>query len=122
MNFDFFYACIKVRNMMDFIILAFCVTDNWVERLNEFRHEVVTYFTNRFQEPFPSIPLLKEVMFHSFTLNNNFPYTGPFLLYELDHVISHSGRNKSPEPDNFNFSFIKNYWYLLRTELRVMIE
>jgi hypothetical protein len=45
-----------------------------------------------------------------------------FSTEEIDNVVMESDGNKSPGPDGFNFSFFKEFWYLLKDEVRIMFD
>jgi len=38
------------------------------------------------------------------------------------HVVKESDGNKSSGPDGFNFAFFKEFWYLLKHEVRIMFD
>jgi hypothetical protein len=48
--------------------------------------------------------------------------TQPFRLEEIQDVVASSDGNKSPGPDDFNFSFYKKFWDLIKGELMTMFS
>jgi hypothetical protein len=46
----------------------------------------------------------------------------PFSLEEIELVVKESDGNKSPGPDGFNFAFIKQFWYLIKHEVRIFFD
>jgi hypothetical protein len=46
----------------------------------------------------------------------------PFSLIKIEKVLKESDGNKSPEPNGFNFAFIKEFWYLMKDEVRIMFH
>ena len=46
----------------------------------------------------------------------------PFSLAEIEVVVKESDGNKSLGPDGFNFTFFKEFWYLLKHEVRMMFD
>jgi hypothetical protein len=44
----------------------------------------------------------------------------PFFLEEIEAVVKASDGSKSPGPDEFNFAFIKEFWSLMKNEVRIM--
>jgi len=37
-------------------------------------------------------------------------------------VVSESDGNKSPGPDGFDFAFLKEFWYLVKNEVRILFD
>jgi len=46
----------------------------------------------------------------------------PFSMEEIEFVIKESDGNKSPGPDGFSFAFVKEFWYLMKDEVRIMFD
>lgn len=46
----------------------------------------------------------------------------PFSLLKMEAVVRDSDGNKSPGPNGFNFAFIKEFWYLIKDEVRIMFD
>jgi hypothetical protein len=40
----------------------------------------------------------------------------------MEAVVRESDGGKSPGPDGFNFAFVKEFWYLLKDEVRIMFD
>jgi hypothetical protein len=55
-------------------------------------------------------------------VEDNWQLSRPFSTEEIDNVVMESDGNKSPGPDGFNFSFFKEFWYLLKDEVRIMFD
>jgi len=47
--------------------------------------------------------------------------SAPFVLEENKLVVKGSVGNKSSGPNDFNFAFLKNFWYLIKYEVRIII-
>jgi hypothetical protein len=43
-------------------------------------------------------------------------------MLEIEEVIKSCDGGKSPGPDGFNFAFFKEFWYLVKHEIRVMFD
>jgi hypothetical protein len=46
----------------------------------------------------------------------------PFAREEIEVVVKESDGNKSPGPDGFNFAFVKDFWYLIKDEVRMLFD
>jgi hypothetical protein len=46
----------------------------------------------------------------------------PFSLEEIEAVVRECDGNKSPGPDGFNFAFVKEFWGLMRGEIRILFD
>ena len=46
----------------------------------------------------------------------------PFGEMEIEEMVKECDGNKSSGPDDFNFAFIKESWYLLKNEIRIMFD
>lgn len=55
-------------------------------------------------------------------VEENASLIAPFLEEELVRVVKESDGNKSPGPDGFNFAFFKEFWYLIKDEVRIMLD
>jgi hypothetical protein len=86
------------------------------------REAVVAYFTNHFASPDWERPTLGGVEFPILTEVENSMLTAPFSLMEIEDVVRCSDGNKSPGPDGFNFAFVKAFWDLLKSEVRILFD
>lgn len=62
------------------------------------------------------------VIFRSLSVEDNLVLIAPFMLEKLDGVLSQYDENKSPGPYEFNFSFVKRLWTLIRVDVGVMFD
>lgn len=62
------------------------------------------------------------VHFDMISEEENRSLIAPFSLREIEVVVKESDGNKSPGPDGFNFAFFKEFWYLLKHEIRIMFD
>jgi hypothetical protein len=46
----------------------------------------------------------------------------PFSLEEIEEAVKASDGTKCPGPDGFNFAFIKEFWNLMKHEVRIMFD
>jgi len=88
----------------------------------EVRRNVVNYFTNHVAEDRWECPKLDGVEFVSLSEDDNGLLVAPFSSLEIERVVKDSDGNKIPGPDGFNFAFIKDFWYLIKDEVRIMFD
>jgi hypothetical protein len=88
----------------------------------EVRKVVVDYFRKHVAESHWERPTLDGVDFATLSVEDNLALVLPFSLLEIEEVIKTSDGNKSPGPDGFNFAFFKEFWYLLKHEIRIMFD
>lgn len=89
------------------------MNDGWLTSLFDVWKTVVEFFTNHVEANTWERPKLDEVPFDRFSNEENDALIAPFSMLEIKVVVRDSDRNKSSEPDGFNFSFVE-FWYLLR--------
>jgi hypothetical protein len=65
---------------------------------------------------------LDGVVFPVISEGENVMLTAPFCWEEIEGVVMNSDGNKSPGPDEFNFAFLKKFWYLLKGEVRILFD
>jgi len=120
-NSKFFHKCIKARKSRN-SIKALRENDGWVVSPFEVRRKVVNYFTEHFAEDRWDRPKLERVDFRRLTDCDNGLLVAPFSLVEIEAVVRDSDGSKSPGPDDFNFAFIKDVWYLLKGKVYIMFD
>lgn len=120
-NSKFFHKCVKLRKSRN-SIKALKEGDGWVVSPFEVRRKVVNYFTDLFAEERWDRPKLDGVEFGRLSEAENETLVAPFSLVEMEAVVKDSDGGKSPGPDGFNFAFIKDFWYLLKDEVRIMFD
>lgn len=120
-NSKFFHCCVKSR-MHSNGIKALKVNNEWVFGVNEIRGEVVDYFKRQVARSDWERPRLNGVNFASISEEDNVFLVAPFSLEEIECVVKESDGNKSPGPDGFNFAFLKQFWYLIKHEVRIFFD
>jgi hypothetical protein len=83
---------------------------------------VVDYYRSQVAAVGGARPTLDGVPFDSLSEEENFSLILPFTGEEIEEVVKSSEGNKSPDPDGFNFPFIKKFWYLMKDEVRIMFD
>jgi len=120
-NSKFFHNCVKARSHTN-SLKALRVNEGWVTSPREVRKAVVDYFTNHVQANDWERPRLDGVPFATLSNEENEVLIAPFSLVEIEAVVKESDGNKSPGPDGFNFGFVKEFWYLIKDEVRIMFD
>lgn len=67
-------------------------------------------------------PRLDGVLFARLSGGQNEALVRSFTLMEIEAIVMASDGNKSSGPDGFNFPFIKEFWYLLKNEMRILFD
>jgi hypothetical protein len=98
------------------------VGDRWVESVPEVRAAIMDYFKIHFSESLSNRLTLDGMTFHGLAEDNVVMLSTPFSTAEIEVVVATSDRNKSPRQDEFNFSFFKRFWDLIKEEMGVMFD
>ena len=120
-NSKFFHKCLKLRKSRN-SIKALKEGDGWVVSPFEVRLKVVNYFTNHFADNRWEQPKLDGVNFSTLEGEDNNLLLAPFSIMEIEVVVKDSDGNKSLGPNGFNFAFVKEFWYLMKDEVRIMFD
>jgi hypothetical protein len=96
--------------------------DGWVNDVEGVRRVVVEYFKNQVSSEEWERPKLDGVNFKTVSEEDNRSIIAPFSLREIEVVVKESDGNKSPGPDGFNFAFFKQFWYLMKNEVRIFFD
>jgi len=120
-NSKFFHYCLELRSSRN-AIKALKVNDGWVVSPSDVRRKVVGYFTEHVEASTWERPKLDGVNFSKLSEAENVFLVAPFSLEEMEAVVRDSDGNKSPGPDGYNFAFVKEFWYLIKDEVRIMFD
>lgn len=120
-NSKFFHKSVKLRANQN-LIRALQVEGGWVQTPEEVREAVVEYFERQLATTYWETPRLDGVAFEILSDGENRDLIAPFSMEEIEKVVKESDGNKSPGPDGFNFAFIKEFWYLIKHEVRIMFD
>lgn len=85
-------------------------------------NDILSLFSNIFKELDVYCPRLEGVSFRSISFEVNLALTPLFILKEIDGVMSLCNGYKSLGLDEFNSSFFKRLWNLLRTNVGIMFD
>jgi hypothetical protein len=103
-------------------IKAIKVNGVWVQSPCEVIKEVVEHFTNRVSSSNWDHQKLDNVSFEKASKEANRVLSTSFALDEIELVVKDSDGNKRLGPDDFNFSFVKNFRHLIKYEAHIMFD
>ncbi|KAK2444918.1 hypothetical protein QL285_015908 [Trifolium repens] len=120
-NYRFFHNCIKARKRRNNLNVL-RTPRGWVEGPSLVRKEVVEYFKDHFDDVGWRRPTLDGIDFPQLSGAQVDILTANFTLEEISEVVKGSDGSKSPGPDGFNFAFIKEFWELLKGDVRILFD
>ncbi|GAU23240.1 hypothetical protein TSUD_172690 [Trifolium subterraneum] len=120
-NSRYFHNCIKARHRRNNVV-ALRTSNGWVEGPIPVREEVVSYFRNHFGNVEWQRPTLDGIEFPRLSQEKADTLTTNFTLAEITEAIKDCDGSKSPGPDGFNFAFIKEFWDLMKHDVRIMFD
>ena len=82
----------------------------------------MNYFTTVVSNESWDCPKLDGVNFDTLSDGDNGLHVAPFSLLEIEAVVRDSDGGKSPGPDGYNFAFVKEFWYLIKDDVRVFFD
>ncbi|MCH82218.1 LINE-1 reverse transcriptase like, partial [Trifolium medium] len=120
-NSKYFHNCVKASSRRNKMV-ALRTANGWVEGPIHVREEVVMYFRNHFANEDWHRPTLDNIEFSCLPPEGVDVLTAIFTLEEITRVVKDSDGSKSLGPDGFNFAFIKEFWDLLKFDIRIMFD
>lgn len=81
----------------------------------------VNYFKEIFAEEYSTRPYFEGLDFRNLSTQQSEMLIAPFTPEEIDKAVASCDSQKSPGPDGFNFSFIKNSWEFIKDDMYAMI-
>jgi len=94
----------------------------WMESPLEVRREVVEFFTRHTELSAWERPKLDGVHFESFMEVENVGVVSPSEASEIEEVVKGNDGNRSPNTDEFNLAFFKEFWHLLNNKIRIFFD
>ncbi|GAU18560.1 hypothetical protein TSUD_325520 [Trifolium subterraneum] len=119
-NSRYFHEAIKSRRRNQLVALN--DGDHWIQGVEEIKGFVKNYFENNFKERWEDRPNLNGIQFQALTDDDNTILTPPFSIEEVREAIWCSDSNKSPDPDGFNFNFLKACWEFIKDNGNYLTE
>jgi hypothetical protein len=86
------------------------------------REAVVSFFKNHFDAEVWNRLVLDGLVFPTVLEENNAMLAAVFTFEEITAVVHSMDGSKCPGPDSFNFNFIKEFWWLLRHDIRIFFD
>lgn len=115
-NSGFFHACINSRRRVNHI-QALQNNSVWLIEVEEVKQEILNHFTNQFSETTWERPILEGVQFNQLNEEDNNILADQFSEEEIKEAVWDCEGDKSPGPDGFNFTFLKNFWDCINSEV-----
>jgi hypothetical protein len=103
-------------------ISALKTPNGWVEGSDRVREATVSFFQNHFSSQVWPRPNLDGVDFPVLSEDDNLLLITPFSCDEIEDAVKSSDGAKCPGPNGFNFAFIKEFWDIMKHEVRVMFD
>ncbi|WJX96923.1 hypothetical protein P8452_78057 [Trifolium repens] len=120
-NTQFFHAQVKSRGRRNNI--SGLLTENgWVEGPSNVRQATELFFQQHFSSNEWNRPTLDGVDFPVLSDDSNNLLIAPFTMEEIEVVVKECEGSKCPGPDGFNFAFIKEFWDLMKHEVRIFFD
>ena len=94
----------------------------WCEEFNTVRFETKKLFEARFKAIKDFGVRLDGVEFKSISIVESLRLIEVFSEEEIKEVVWQSEGSKSPDPDGFNFNFIKKSWNYLKADFVAALE
>jgi len=82
----------------------------------------VGYFRDHVAASRWEMPMLDGVNFEKLSDEDNGFLVAPFSMVEIESVVQDSDGNKSTGSNGYNFVFVKEFWYLIKDEVRIMFD
>jgi hypothetical protein len=120
-NTRYFHKCLKGRRSSN-SIRALQVGGVWVDTPLLIRQATIDFFKQQFCRSRSPKLLLDGISFPILSGEANTSLTLPFTLGEIEEVVLDSDGSKSPGPDGSNFNFVKNFWSLMKSEVRILFD
>jgi hypothetical protein len=86
------------------------------------RQATVSYFQQHFANVEWERPTLVGVEFPRLSDDCNSILIAPFTMEEIEEVVRECKGSKCPGPDGFNFAFIKEFWDLMKFDIRIFFD
>lgn len=115
-NSKFFHAYASIRrrkNQIDKLVIDGVP----INKPQDIKEETIAYFQGIFKEEHTVRPTFNNLNFKKLSHEECFFLTAPFSHEEIDDAVASCDSQKAPGPDGYNFSFIKNAWSIMKTDI-----
>jgi hypothetical protein len=82
----------------------------------------VSFFKKHFDKEEWIRPVLEGEVFPRISEDHNLLLVAIFTGEEIEAMVKSIDESKCPGPDGFNFTFVKEFWWLLRNDIRILFE
>jgi exonuclease III len=120
-NSRYFHCCINSRRRSNNIIVL-RTAEGWVEGPTHVKEATVTFFRGHFDNSIWNRPKLQGVVFPVLSRMEASSLETIFSSVEIEEAVKTSDGSKCPGPDGFNYAFIKEFWGLMRSEVRILFD
>jgi hypothetical protein len=86
------------------------------------KEATVTFFRNHFGNEEWNRPNLHGVSFPTLAIEDASLLEGIFSMGEIEAAVKASDGSKCPGPDGFNYAFIKEFWGLMKYDVRILFD
>ncbi|XP_057425790.1 uncharacterized protein LOC130719169 [Lotus japonicus] len=122
MNTKYFHSIVNWKRKTDSIV-GLVMDGSWVEDVTRVKERVKEFFEEKFQnQPFTRRPRLDGVLFNQIYDEDNRRLCACITLEEIREAVWDCDGNKSLGPDGYNFKFIKEFWEILKEDLKGAVE
>ncbi|GJT07167.1 hypothetical protein Tco_0841629 [Tanacetum coccineum] len=94
----------------------------WCENPDEIKQGAMEHFASRFKERSEPRPKFLSPLFRKLSFSDALYLEAPISMDEIKTAVWSCAGNKAPGPDSFNFSFIKAYWDIMKSDFFYCIK
>jgi hypothetical protein len=120
-NSKYFHSCINARRRGNSIV-TLRTLDGWVDGPVHVREAIMVFFQNHYHSENWNRPILEGVLFLVLTDDTIDMLEDIFTGEEIFEVVQSCDGSKSPGPDGFTFAFIKEFWWLMRNDMKILFD
>lgn len=92
------------------------IDEQWVEEPEWIKEAVQKRFESIFSESWLNRPIPEGFTVSQVSLANNVKLIAPFFEEEIKEAVWSCDNFKSPDPDGYNFKFLKCFWDLIKPD------
>ncbi|KAK2401933.1 hypothetical protein QL285_051492 [Trifolium repens] len=120
-NSKYFHSYINARRRGNSIV-TLRTLDGWVDGPVHVREAIMVFFQNHYHSENWNRPILEGVLFLVLTDDTVDMLEDIFTGEEIFEVVQSCDGSKSPGPDEFTFAFIKEFWWLMRNDMKILFD
>lgn len=94
----------------------------WVEDPVVVKDVIKNFFEQKFKEEGGDSPNLDGICFNQVSATDNAFLTAEFSADEIKEVVWECDGNRCPGPDGYNFTFLKEFWDLLKEDVKKVLD